>query len=234
MKLIKVENQTQGGKEAYQIIADAMTHHHIQTLGLATGSTPLPLYQELVASNLDFSTMNSVNLDEYIGLAPTDPQSYHYFMMEHLFKAKPFKVNYLPNGQATDIAAECQRYEEILAAHPVDIQILGIGENGHIGFNEPGSPFGSVTRDVALTESTIKANSRNFESIDDVPTQAISMGIKSIMQAKKIILLAFGDKKADAIYQTVKGPVTEDVPASVLQLHPNVTIIVDEAAAKKI
>lgn len=132
---------------------------------------------------------------------------------------------------ATDGVAECQRYDEIIAANPIDIQILGIGENAHIGFNEPGSSFEGMTSEVQLTESTIEANSRNFTKKEDVPTRAYSMGIKSIMQAKQIILLAYGPKKAQAIYNTVKGEMTEDVPASALQNHPNVTIIVDEAAA---
>lgn len=234
MNIVKVKNSSEGGKVAFNIIKKDMDEQSIQTLGLATGSTPESLYQELVKSDLDFSDINSVNLDEYVGLAPSDDQSYDYFMKEHLFNAKPFKHNYLPNGLATDSEKECERYDKIIAENPIDIQILGIGENGHIGFNEPGSSFEATTSEVTLTQSTIEANSRNFTNIEDVPTKAYSMGIKSIMQARKIILLAYGTKKAEAIFNTVEGAITEDVPASALQNHPDVTIIVDEAAASKL
>ncbi|MGY3765954.1 glucosamine-6-phosphate deaminase [Vagococcus vulneris] len=234
MKIITVKDQVEGGKKAFDLIKNAMGNHEIKTLGLATGSTPKTLYKEMVTSNLDFRNLQSINLDEYVGLPANNSQSYHFFMEEHLFKAKPFKINYIPNGVAENIEAECIRYNKIIDENPVDIQILGIGENAHIGFNEPGSSFGSETREVALTESTIKANSRNFENISDVPTHAISMGIKSIMHAKKIILLAFGEKKAEAVKQTITGPISEDIPSSVLQLHPDVTLIVDQAAASKI
>ncbi|MBO0475840.1 glucosamine-6-phosphate deaminase [Vagococcus sp. DIV0080] len=231
MKIITVKDNIEGGKVAFDLIKEEMAKGNVTTLGLATGSTPETLYQEMTASDLDFSQMNSVNLDEYVGLEKSNDQSYDYFMKKHLFEKKPFKHNYLPDGMATDGVAECQRYDEIIAANPIDIQILGIGENAHIGFNEPGSSFEGMTSEVQLTESTIEANSRNFTKKEDVPTRAYSMGIKSIMQAKQIILLAYGPKKAQAIYNTVKGEMTEDVPASALQNHPNVTIIVDEAAA---
>ena len=231
MQLITVKDQFEGGKKAFEILNEEMKAHRVKVLGLATGSTPITFYEEIVKSDLDFSEVTSVNLDEYIGLAKSDDQSYDYFMHEHLFNAKPFKENFLPDGLATDVEAECQRYDEILKTHPVDIQILGIGENAHIGFNEPGSSFEAGTQKVALTESTIEANSRNFEKIEDVPTYAISMGIKSIMAAKKIILLAYGEKKAEAIKNTIEGPITEDVPSSVLQRHADVIIIADEAAA---
>ena len=152
-------------------------------------------------------------------------------MNQHLFQYKPFKRSYLPDGQAKDIQAECSRYNQILAENPVDFQVLGIGQNGHIAFNEPGTPFDSVTHEVALTESTIKANARFFDSIDEVPKSAICMGIANIMAAKEIILLAKGESKAKAIKAMVEGPVTTDVPASVLQKHPSVTVIADQAAA---
>lgn len=234
MEIIKVKDALEGGKVAFNLLKDEMSKGHVKTLGLATGSTPETLYQEMVASDLDFTDMNSVNLDEYVGLKPSDNQSYDYFMREHLFNAKPFKHNYLPNGVAADLEAECVRYDKIIADNPIDIQVLGIGENAHIGFNEPGASFESTTTKVKLTESTIEANSRNFERVEDVPTYAVSMGIKSIMQAKKIILLAFGAKKAQAILDSTKGPVTENVPGSVLQNHPDVVVIVDEAAASLI
>ena len=234
MEIIKVKDSLEGGKVAFNLIKEAVEAGNVHTLGLATGSTPETLYQEIVKSDLDFSEMNSVNLDEYVGLEASNDQSYDYFMRKHLFDAKPFKNNYLPNGMAEDGVAECARYDQIIANNPIDIQILGIGENAHIGFNEPGSSFEGTTSEVQLTESTIEANSRNFAKKEDVPTRAYSMGIKSILQAKKIILLAYGPKKAEAIFNTVKGPVTEDVPASALQNHDNVVIIVDEAAAELI
>lgn len=233
MKVIKVTDQFEGAKVAFDMIQEAMKQD-IKTLGLATGSTPEALYKEMVESDVDFSHMTSVNLDEYVGLGADDPQSYHYFMREHLFNKKPFKETFLPNGLATDAKKECERYDAIVESHPIDIQILGIGENGHIGFNEPGSSFDGKTSEVNLTESTIEANSRNFSDISEVPTKAYSMGIGSIMQANKIILLAYGTKKAEAIYQTIKGPITELVPASALQVHPDVTIIVDEEAGSKL
>ncbi len=232
MEIIKVKDNVEGGKKAFDIIKENIENGKVQTLGLATGSTPETLYQNMVDSELDFSNIDSVNLDEYVGLAASDPQSYDYFMHEHLFNAKPFRNTYLPDGLATDAEAECKRYDQVIADHPIDIQVLGIGENAHIGFNEPGASFDATTQKVALTPSTIEANSRNFEKIEDVPTHAYSMGIKSIMQSRKIILLAFGEKKAQAIKNMVEGPVTEEVPASVLQNHADVTVIVDAEAAK--
>lgn len=156
MKVIVVKNASELGKQAFDLLAKAVAGG-AKTLGLATGSSPVELYQEMVASQLDFSQMTSVNLDEYVGLSPENPQSYHYFMNQHLFQYKPFKRSYLPDGQAEDIQAECGHYNQILADNPVDLQVLGIGQNGHIAFNEPGTPFDSITHEVALTESTIKA-----------------------------------------------------------------------------
>ena len=200
-----------------------------KTFGLATGSTPEALYQRLVESDLDFSQSVSVNLDEYYGLSSDHPKSYHYFMHQHLFQHKPFKHSYLPDGDQTD-----SDYNQVLADNPIDLQILGIGSNGHIGFNEPGAPFDGLTQLVDLTPSTIEANKRFFDRVEDVPTQAYSMGIASIMAAKKIILMAYGEKKADAIYGLVEGPVTPDLPASILQRHPDVTLLLDKAAAAKL
>ncbi|MGX7200101.1 glucosamine-6-phosphate deaminase [Enterococcus nangangensis] len=230
MEIIRVKDAQAGGQKAFELIAAAMDQG-AKVLGLATGSTPITLYREMIASDRDFSTMTSVNLDEYVGLDGTNPQSYRYFMNENLFNQKPFKESFVPNGKASDLAAECARYDEVIANHPIDVQILGIGRNGHIGFNEPGTPFASKTHEVQLTASTIEANKRFFDSVEDVPTKAVSMGIASIMSSKNIILMAYGKDKAEAILGTVSGPVTEDVPASVLQNHPHVTIIVDDAAA---
>lgn len=231
MQLIKVEDKLSGSKEGLQIIESAIKAGKVSTLGLATGSTPETLYAEFIKSDVDTSEITTVNLDEYVGLAASDPNSYHYYMNDLLFSKKKFKESYLPDGLAEDAEAECNRYEGILNEHPVDIQILGIGTNGHIGFNEPGTPFDSLTHKVLLTESTREANKIYFEKEEDVPTHAYSMGIKSIMNAKKIILLAFGKSKAEAIKATVNGPVSEDCPASALQNHPDVTIIVDNEAA---
>ena len=230
MKIIRVQNQIEGGQVAFSLLKDEMAKG-AKTLGLATGSTPLAFYDEIRKSDLDFSDMTSVNLDEYVGLAADNDQSYHYFMQENLFRAKSFKESFLPNGLASDLQEETRRYDQVIAEHPIDFQILGIGHNGHIGFNEPGTSFDVTTHVVNLTEDTIKANSRFFDSIDDVPKQAISMGIQSIMQSKMIVLMAYGQGKADAIKQMIEGPVTEDLPASGLQKHPNVVVIVDEAAA---
>lgn len=185
----------------------------------------------MVKSDLDFSDMTSVNLDEYVGLSGDDTQSYRYFMNEQLFNKKPFKETFVPNGLA-DAEVECPHYDEIIATHPVDIQILGIGGNAHIGFNEPGTPFDSTTHKVALTEATIEANKRFFDKAEDVPRFAYSMGIQSIMGAKEIILMAYGENKAEAIKATVEGEITEEVPSSILQKHDNVVLIIDEAAAK--
>lgn len=233
MNIIRVKDAAEGGKKAFELIQEGL-NAGAKVFGLATGSTPETLYKEMVASDLDFTECTSVNLDEYVGLSGDDDQSYRYFMNKHLFDQKPFKATFVPDGKAADLDAECVSYEEIIANNPIDIQILGIGENAHIGFNEPGTPFDAPTQVVQLTESTINANKRNFEKVEDVPTTAISMGIGSIMKGKKIILMAFGEAKAEAIANTINGPVTIDVPSSILQNHADVTIIVDEAAASKL
>lgn len=233
MEIIRVKDAQAGGEKAFELIKAGMDKG-IQTLGLATGSTPIPLYREMTGSDLDFSNMTSINLDEYVGLGVEDEQSYRHFMNDNLFDQKPFKETFVPNGKAENLEAECQRYDAIIDAHPVDIQILGIGRNGHIGFNEPGADLNGTTAVVNLTESTIEANKRFFDKVEDVPTKAISMGIASIMKGKQIILMAFGEDKAEAIYGMVKGPVTNHVPASALQNHDNIIVIVDDAAAAKL
>lgn len=233
MKVIQVKHAQEGGKQAFAQLKEAMDKG-ITTLGLATGSTPVTLYQEMVTSALDFSHLTSVNLDEYVGLSGENPQSYRYFMNEHLFNKKPFKETFVPNGQAKDLDEECARYNDIIAQHPIDLQVLGIGRNGHIGFNEPGTSFDVQTHVVALTDSTIEANKRYFDSIEEVPTHALSMGIATILKSKQIILMAFGKEKAAAVAKMIEGPVTEQLPASVLQTHPNVIVIVDEQAASEL
>lgn len=207
-------------------------------LGLATGGTMIEMYEALVTllnnNRLDVSQVETFNLDEYIGLEADHPASYHQYMNHILFDQyegfDPAK-RHLPNGIAENPEREAARYEALLDERgPVDIQILGIGQNGHIGFNEPGTPFDSVTHRVDLTESTIEANSRYFDDKADVPKQAISMGLRSIMKAKRIILLAFGAHKKEAITQLAAGHITTDVPATILHLHPNVEVYVDDAA----
>lgn len=233
MKVTVVDNKIMGGAKAYEIFADGM-EQGAKVFGLATGSSPLTLYSNFVKSDLNFDDMISINLDEYIGLNPDNDQSYHYFMQKNLFDKKPFKKSYIPDGTTTDIEATCKEYDQIIKENPIDIQLLGIGRNGHIAFNEPGTPFNSTTHEVKLTENTIKANSRFFDNIEDVPTSSICMGIANIMSAKKIVLLAFGANKAKAVKAAIEGPVTEEVPASVLQNHPDVTVIADKEAASEL
>ncbi|ABJ67431.1 glucosamine-6-phosphate deaminase [Pediococcus pentosaceus] len=233
MKVIIVKDNVEGGKEGYKLFADAKKNG-ATTFGLATGSTPITTYQEIIKSDLDFTDSISINLDEYVGLPEDSDQSYDYFMHENLFNAKPFKHSYLPNGRAADLEAEAKHYDQIIEDNPIDLQILGIGRNGHIGFNEPGTPADSTTHKVSLTQSTIDANARFFEHEEDVPRYAISMGLASIMKSKHILIEAYGEDKADAIKGMIEGPVTTDLPASVLQNHDNVTVIIDEAAASKL
>lgn len=240
MKVIIAENYDDMSAKAYEVMKSVVTSKNDAILGLATGSTPIGLYKCMIEDykkgNVSYKNVKSVNLDEYIGQGVGDEQSYVEFMRNNLFNHIDIDLNNtdLPCGKAENMQAECDRYNAKLASLSVDVQVLGIGSNGHIGFNEPNTPFGSVTHVVDLTENTIKDNARFFNSIDEVPTQAISMGIKNVMNAKSILLIASGANKADAIKATVEGPVTEKVPASVLQLHPNCYIVVDKAAASKL
>ncbi|MBW7987920.1 glucosamine-6-phosphate deaminase [Lactobacillus helveticus] len=233
MKVIVTENKIQGGAKAFDIFKNEIKNG-AKVLGLATGSTPETLYQNFINSDLNCSNLISINLDEYVGLTPDNPQSYHYFMRKHLFDKKPFKKSYVPDGMTKDVAATCKEYDQIIKDNPIDVQLLGIGRNGHIAFNEPGTPFDIGTHEVKLTENTIKANSRFFDNEDEVPKSAICMGTANIMDAKKVVLMAFGEKKAQAIKEMIEGPVTEQVPASILQKHPDVTVIVDKAAAQEL
>lgn len=238
VKLVIVKDYNDMSKQAAKLIAEEVTRNPKTVLGLATGGTPVGMYRELVSlhqqDGVDFSQAQSFNLDEYVGLPSLHPQSYRTYMNENLFAHinLPAEKTHVPQGDAEDLEAECKRYEQAIAqAGGIDIQVLGIGNNGHIGFNEPGSTKDTTTRVVALTQSTIKANARYFDSIQEVPTQAVSMGIQTILGAKKIILLASGEAKAQAVSQMLEGELTADVPASLLQLHPDVTVIVDEEAA---
>lgn len=241
MRVIIAKNYDDMSKKAANIVAGQVYIKPNTILGLATGSTPVGMYKELVRlyneESLDFKDVKTFNLDEYVGLPESDVNSYHYFMNYNLFSHINLKKEniHIPNGNAKDMNKEFEDYENsIINAGGIDLQVLGIGNNGHIGFNEPELKFEATTHLVSLNEGTIKANSRFFKSIDEVPKQAVSMGIKTIMRAKKILLLANGKGKAEAIYNTVLGPITPEVPASVLQLHPDTTIVVDEEAASLI
>ncbi|WP_187403188.1 glucosamine-6-phosphate deaminase [Limosilactobacillus reuteri] len=233
MKILVTKNKEEASQKAFKLLQTDIING-AQVLGLATGSSPLGLYQKMTNSPVDYSNLISINLDEYVGLKSTDPQSYHYFMEHHLFTQKPFAKSFIPDGSNLNATKVINHYNQILATYPIDTQILGIGNNGHIGFNEPGTPFDSQTHKVKLTPATINANARFFTSSKDVPTEAYTMGIGSILQAKHIILLAFGEQKADAINKMVNGKITTAVPASSLQQHPNVTVILDKQAASKL
>ena len=233
MKILVTKNKEEASQKAFKLLQTDIING-AQVLGLATGSSPLGLYQKMTNSPVDYSNLISINLDEYVGLKSTDPQSYHYFMEHHLFTQKPFAKSFIPDGSNLNATKVINHYNQILATYPIDTQILGIGNNGHIGFNEPGTPFDSQTHKVKLTPATINANARFFTSSKDVPTEAYTMGIGSILQAKHIILLAFGEQKADAINKMVNGKITTAVPASALQKHPNVTVILDKQAASKL
>ena len=241
MKIYKEKDYDAVSKRAAALVAAQIKEKNDSILGLATGSSPVGMYKELVemynAGELSFKNIRTVNLDEYAGLADDDVNSYHYFMNQHLFSKVDIDLanTHLPNGIAGDPDAECVSYEAMVQSlGGADLQVLGLGENGHIGFNEPGTPFTEVTHLVDLTESTIRANSRLFEKIEDVPRQAYSMGIKTIMSAKRILLIVTGTAKADALAKVLTGPVTEAVPGSVLQTHPDVTVICDEAATSQL
>lgn len=240
MKVIITKNYDEMSKKAFEVMAGVVKSNPEAVIGLATGSTPIGLYKNMIKDHNENGTsykkIKTVNLDEYAGLDVNSDQSYVYFMRENLFNHIDIdlKNTNIENGKAADREAECARYNALLETMQQDIQVLGIGSNGHIAFNEPGTPFGSVTHIVDLTESTIKDNSRLFKSIDEVPRQAFTMGLKNIMNAKKILILANGANKAKAVYGLVKGEVTENVPASILQLHPDCTLVCDEAAAELI
>lgn len=232
MRIIEAKDYNELSRAVANIISAQIILKPDSVLGLATGSTPVGTYKQLVEwyqkKDIDFSKVKSVNLDEYCGLSPLNEQSYRYFMDDNLFNH--ININkedtHVPNGLATDLEAECSRYDKLIASlGGVDIQLLGIGLNGHIGFNEPDSFFEKNTHIVDLDKSTIEANARFFSSIDEVPTKAITMGIKTIMDAKKVILIASGAGKREIVEKAINGPITPQVPASVLQLHPDLTVV---------
>lgn len=235
MKFITVENYEELSKIASDIIANQVKEKPSCVLGLATGSSPLGTYKNLVnackAGELDFSRVTSVNLDEYVGLDASNDQSYRYFMNKNLFSQINIDINktFVPNGCASDIDAECKRYDDLIdSLGGIDLQLLGIGLDGHIGFNEPDEYFTKGTHKVLLDDSTIEANSRFFASKSDVPTSAVTMGIGAIMQAKKVLLIANGANKKEIMEKAFYGPITPFVPASILQLHPDLTVIFAE------
>lgn len=237
MKIIKAKDYSDMSRKAANIISAQVIMKPDCVLGLATGSTPIGMYEKLVEwynkGDLDFGDVTTVNLDEYRGLPKENDQSYYYFMHSHLFdyvNINPERT-FLPDGMSEDPDAECARYEEVIrSTGGVDLQLLGMGHNGHIGFNEPGDVFEKGTHCVDLQPRTIEANKRFFASADDVPKQAYSMGIQTIMMAKKILVVVSGEDKAEALKNSLFGPVTPKVPGSILQMHPDVTVVADEAA----
>lgn len=232
MRIIHTENYEQLSQQTANIIAAQINLKPNSVLGLATGSTPIGAYNRLIemykSGDVDFSEVTTVNLDEYCGLTPDNPQSYRYFMNEHLFNHVNIdmsKTN-VPSGVAADSEAESERYDALIdSLGGTDIQLLGIGHDGHIGFNEPDDVFTKATHVVELDQQTINANARFFDSIDDVPRSAITMGMKGIMGAKKVLLIASGKDKQEILHKALFGPISPAVPASILQLHPDLTVI---------
>lgn len=241
MEILIYKDATEASQIAAEMVRDIINKNSDAVLGLATGSTPIEMYQNLIqmvqAGDLSFEDVRTVNLDEYIGLSAEHPQSYRYFMNEHLFNHIDIDINntHVPDGLAEDLAQSSREYEALIdELGGQDCQILGLGQNGHVGFNEPNSELDIYTHVEELTESTIHANQRFFDSVDEVPRKAISMGMGSIFKAKKIILLAFGEAKADAIQSLEDSKISTQIPVTLLKLHPDVTVIIDEAAASKL
>lgn len=241
MNIIQVKNYSEMSAKAADMLISKLHEKPNMNLGLATGGTPKGLYDRLIQDHKEHGTsykhVTSFNLDEYVGMKPQDPNSYHYYMADALFNHIDINLSstHVPNGLADTPEEECRRYDEMIQNHGgIDLQILGIGQNGHIGFNEPGTSFNSPTHIVTLEESTRNANARYFNSLDEVPTQAITMGIESIMKSKEILLLISGEAKAEAMYQLLNGEITENFPASILKKHHCVTIIADQEALAKV
>ena len=241
MRLYRTADYDDMSRKAANIISAQVIIKPDCVLGLATGSTPLGTYRQLIdwykKGDLDFSEVKSANLDEYRGLPRDNDQSYYYFMYNNLFKHININLDNtnVPNGMEPDSEKECLRYEKVIAdLGGVDLQLLGLGRNGHIGFNEPGESFVKPTHVVDLTESTIEANARFFASPDEVPRQALTMGVGVIMAARRVLLIASGEDKSEALYQAVCGPITPQCPASILQLHRDVVIVADTAALEKV
>ena len=241
MRIYLCEDYKAMSRRAANIISAQVITKPDSVLGLATGGTPVGAYQQLVEwynkGDLSFAEIKTVNLDEYLGLSPHHEQSYRYFMNTNLFDHIDVKKEntHVLNGLAKDPEAECAAYNQLIRdLGGIDLQLLGMGHNGHIAFNEPGDDFGLETHVVTLTDRTIDANTRYFENRDEVPRHALTMGIKNIMQARRILIIVSGEEKADTVCKAFAGPVTKDVPASVLQLHPDVTLVGDKAALSKL
>lgn len=241
MEIIIKKTAEEAGRAAARLLAEVVQKKPESVLGLATGSTPLPVYRELIdmerRGEVDFSRVHTVNLDEYVGLGPDHPQSYRRFMEENLFCHLSIAAEntFVPDGLAADIPAACDAYEEKIAAlGGIDLQLLGIGHDGHIGFNEPDRVFSVGTHQVHLTAMTREANARFFPSAEEVPASAVTMGVGTVMQAEKLVLLATGADKAEIVKKALEGEVDPQVPASVIRLHRNVTVILDKAAASRL
>ncbi len=241
MRIYRAKDYKDMSRKAANIISAQIIMKPNCVLGLATGSSPIGTYKQLIdwynKGDLDFAEVKTINLDEYKGLTRDNVQSYAYFMNENLFKHVNIDIHntHLPNGMAADDEEECRRYNSIIhSMGGIDLQLLGLGHNGHIGFNEPDEAFEKETHLIALTQSTIDANSRLFDNPEDVPRYAYTMGIKTIMQAKKILVVVSGEDKSEIVAKAFFGPVTPEVPASILQMHNDVTIVGDEAALSKI
>lgn len=238
MRIIIVENYEEMSIKAASIVKSQVILKPVCVLGCATGQTPLGTYRELIKAyqnkEVDFAQVTFFNLDEYCKIEKHNPQSYHYYMKENFFNHIHAKKNntFIPDGMALDMDAECKNYDQKIREYGgIDLQILGIGGNGHIGFNEPSACYNPQTHVIELTEETIADNARYFESKSDVPVAAVTMGIEAIMKAKRVVLLASGKGKADAIYKTIKGGICPQVPASILQLHPDAIFVIDKDAA---
>lgn len=225
--LLNVKDQEQAAQQVCKMIKDQLDEGKLDVLGLATGSTMIPIYKKWVESELSFEKVTTFNLDEYVGLHAENKNSYAYFMQEHLFSKKKFKRSFIPNGVADNLQEECAAYEKRLREYPLDVQLLGIGENGHIAFNEPGTSFDSVTHLTTLTESTLGVNSTFFDTDETIPRTALTMGISSVLAAKKIILIAFGERKRFALEKLLEGKETVEYPVTALNGHGDVTVITD-------
>lgn len=241
MEVIICKNSTEASHLGARLLKNQVKNKVQSVLGLATGSTPIPLYQKFVnlihAEKVNVQQITTFNLDEYVGVPSSHPGSYAHYIRKHLLEPLHLKEDQMniPNGMTSDVGKECEDYEKkIQKSGPIDLQILGLGQDGHIGFNEPGSSLGSRTRLKSLTEETRKVNGPTFSDLEEVPRHVMTMGIQTIMESQKIALLAFGAKKAEAVKAMVEGPVTAMIPASVLQFHPHVKVFLDEESASKL
>ena len=227
VQLVRVQNSEEGAEYLYEQVRQLLENDELDVIGLATGSTMEPVYKKWRESDLDFSNVIAFNLDEYVGLGADNPNSYAYFMNEHLFQHKKFKKTYIPNGVAEDLEKECEMYEQLLNEHPLDLQLLGVGENGHIAFNEPHTPIDSVTHVAHLTPSTLSVNGQYFDDHQEIPSTALTMGVQSILNAKRIVLLAFGEKKRAAVEKVLEGKIDPEWPITYILAHEDVTVITD-------